>query len=50
MEKMQKTYPTGKGIETGPENSPGLRIFKFEPKTMLHSVKNDTVQNGRRKS
>lgn len=44
------SYPTGKGMETGPENSPGPTILRFEPNNMLHWVKNDMVQNGLTKS
>lgn len=46
----QYTYPTGRGIENEPENSPGPRIIKFDPKIILHSLRNDTVQKGRTKS
>lgn len=40
------TYPSGRGIAWEPANSPGATIFKFDPKRMLHSLRNETVQNG----
>jgi len=49
-EKSNQTYPTGRGMEMGPEKSPAPETFRFKPNRILHSVKNDTVQNGRRKS
>lgn len=56
MDKQRKhnngtcAHPLGKGIETGPENSPGLTTFSQVPNMMLLSVRNDTVQKGLRKS
>lgn len=44
------TYPTGKGIDAGPENSPGATTFRLEPNKILDSVKNEIVQKGRTKS
>lgn len=44
------THPTGKGIAEGPSNSPSPTTFKLDPNNMLHSLRNDTVQKGRRKS
>lgn len=44
------TYPTGKGIAVEPLNSPGPSGFRLVPKSMLHSLRNDTVLNGRTKS
>lgn len=44
------TYPTGKGIAIEPVNSPAPTTFKFDPKTILHSLRNDTVQKGRTNS
>ena len=43
-------YPIGRGISKEPENSPGPKIFKLDPKSILHSLRNDTVQKGRTKS
>lgn len=48
--KIYVAYPTGRGIDTGPSNSPGPLIFRFEPKSILLSVKKETVQKGRKKS
>lgn len=48
--KPIELYPTGSGIEYGPENSPGPTTLRFDPKSILHSLRNDTVQKGRRKS
>mgnify|MGYP004710561921 CR=1 FL=1 len=50
QKKKKKTYPTGNGMAAEPENSPGPMIFKSDPNTILHSLRNDTVQNGRTKS
>lgn len=44
------TYPTGRGIAIEPANSPAATTFKFNPKTILHSLRNETVQKGRTKS
>lgn len=44
------TYPTGREIAIGPSNSPGPTTFKLDPKSTLHSLRNETVQKGRRKS
>lgn len=49
-ERKPYTYPTGNGTATGPENSPGPIIFKFDPNSILHSVRNEIVQKGRTKS
>lgn len=45
-----KAYPTGRGMDTGLLNFPAPTISRFEPKSILHFVKKETVQNGRRKS
>lgn len=50
LREAHRRYPTGRGIETGPENSPGLTGCRVEPNTILHSVNNDRLQNGRTKS
>lgn len=44
------TYPTGNGIADEPVNSPGPAIFRLDPKSILHSLRNETVQKGRTKS
>ena len=43
-------YPTGRGIAIEPVNSPGAEALRFDPKRMLHSLRKETVQNGRTKS
>ncbi len=45
-----KTHPTGRGMETGPSNNPGPTILRFPPKRMQHSLRRESVQNGRTKS
>lgn len=44
------TYPIGNDTETGPENSPASTTFKLVPNIILHSARNEMVQNGRKKS
>lgn len=43
-------YPTGRGISIEPVNSPGAEDFRLDPKRILHSLRKETVQNGRTKS
>jgi hypothetical protein len=45
-----KTYPTGRGIAIGPSKSPAPTTFKFDPNSILHWLRKDTVQKGRTKS
>ena len=47
---LQDTYPIGKEIETGPENSPMSTTFNVELKIILHSFRKEIVQKGHRKS
>lgn len=44
------THPTGRGMAIDPANSPAPMTLRFDPKNILHSLRNDTVQKGRTKS
>lgn len=41
--EQEASYPTGKEMGAGPENSPGQIGCKSVPNNILHSFKNDTV-------
>lgn len=48
--QIQTAYPTGNGRVRFPPKSPGPRTSRLAPNTMLHSLKRERVQKGRRKS